>query len=73
MSTGGFAVGAQSGLDYIISDALVVGLAGRGDFWLLPSESGQLSSCDAIGDCPTLHGGVVAFELGLRLGYRIPL
>ena len=73
VSTGGFAVGAQTGLDYVISDALVVGLAGRGDFWLLPAENSQVASCDAISDCPTLHGGVVAFELGLRLGYRIPL
>ena len=73
VSTGGFAAGAQTGIDYVINDSLVVGLAARGDYWLLPAEKNQLSSCDAIGDCPTLHGGVVAFELGLRLGYRIAL
>jgi hypothetical protein len=73
VSTGGLALGAQSGLDYLINDSLVVGLAATADWWLLPSESRQQSSCDAIGDCPTLHGGVAAFELGLTLGYRIAL
>lgn len=73
VSTGGFAIGAQSGIDYLLTSSLVVGLAVRGDLWLLPNQSNQVSSCDAIGDCPTLHGGVVAFELGVTVGYRIPL
>ncbi len=73
VSTGGLAIGAQTGLDYLITDSLVVGLAARGDWWVLPNENNQASSCDAIGDCPTLHGGVAAFELGLTVGYRIAL
>ncbi len=73
VSTGGLALGATTGLDYLITDSLVVGLAVRGDLWLLPNENNQASSCDAIGDCPTLHGGVAAFELGVTVGYRIPL
>jgi hypothetical protein len=73
VSTGGLALGAQSGIDYLITSSLVLGLAVRGDLWLLPNERNQVSSCDAIGDCPTLHGGVVAFELGVSIGYRIPL
>jgi hypothetical protein len=73
VSTGGLALGAQTGLDYLITDHLKLGLAVRGDAWLLPDESHQVSSCDAIGDCPTLHGAVAAFELGVSVGYRIPL
>jgi len=72
-SSAGFAVGGQAGLDYLISDSFVVGLALRADWWLLPDESVLVSSCDAIGDCPTLHGSVAAFEMGVTVGYRIPL
>ena len=73
VSSAGFAVGGQAGLDYLISDSFVVGLALRADWWLLPDESVLVSSCDAIGDCPTLHGSVAAFEMGVTVGYRIPL
>jgi hypothetical protein len=73
VSSTGFAVGGQAGVDYLISDSFVVGLALRADWWLLPDESRLLSSCDAINDCPTLHGSVAAFELGVTMGYRIPL
>jgi hypothetical protein len=73
VSTGGLSLGGQTGLDYLITDQLKVGLAVRGDLWLLPDENHQVSSCDAIGDCPTLHGAVAAFELGVTVGYRIPL
>jgi hypothetical protein len=73
VSTGGFAAGAQTGIDYLITESFVAGLAVRGDLWLLPSESSQQSACDAIGDCPTLHGAVAAFEVGLTFGYRIGL
>jgi hypothetical protein len=73
VNTGGLSIGAQTGLDYLISDSLKAGLAVRGDLWLLPNEARQVSSCDAIGDCPTLHGAVAAFELGVTVGYRIPL
>jgi hypothetical protein len=73
VDTGGLALGGQTGLDYLITDSLKVGLAVRGDVWLLPNQARQVSSCDAIGDCPTLHGAVAAFEVGVTVGYRIPL
>lgn len=73
VNTGGLSLGGQTGLDYLITDRLKLGLAVRGDAWLLPSASRQVSSCDAIGDCPTLNGAVAAFELGVTIGYRIPL
>ncbi len=73
VNTGGLALGGQTGLDYLIPDRLKVGLAVGGDAWLLPNQNNQTSSCDAIGDCPTLHGAVAAFELGVTIGYRIPL
>jgi hypothetical protein len=73
VETGGLSLGAQTGLDYLITDSFKAGLAVRGDAWLLPDQANQVSSCDAIGDCPTLHGAVAAFELGVSVGYRIPL
>jgi len=75
VSTEGFAVGVQVGGDYLITDQWVVGLALRADRWILPAQKpfSQETSCDPIGDCPTLTGSVAAFELGLTLGYRIPL
>ncbi len=75
VSTEGFALGGQAGVDYLITDSLVVGLVVRADWWLLPTEKvfSQENSCDTIGDCPTLTGSVAAFELGVSVGYRIPL
>jgi hypothetical protein len=74
-STEGFAIGGQIGADYLISDQWVLGLTLRGDGWVLPNEKtfSQQTSCDPIGDCPTLTGTVAAFEVGLGVGYRIPL
>ncbi len=77
VSTEGFAVGVQLGGDYLVTDQWVVGLALRADRWILPTQSqkpfSETTSCDAIGDCPTLTGSVAAFELGVTVGYRIPL
>jgi hypothetical protein len=75
VSTEGFAVGIQAGADYAITDQLELGIALRADRWLLPTQKpfSQESSCDAVGDCPTLTGSVAAFEFGLTLGYQIPL
>jgi hypothetical protein len=70
--TTGFAFGVQAGANYIFTDNLVFGLNLRATRWLLP-EGGGIGQCDAIGDCPTLTGSVAAFEIGLALGYRIPL
>jgi hypothetical protein len=76
VSTEGFAIGLQIGGDYLVTDSWVIGLALRGDLWILPSQqsffTGQ-TTCDNIGDCPTLTGSVEAVELGLTVGYRIPL
>lgn len=77
VSTEGFALGVQIGVDYLITDQWVVGLALRGDQWILPTNNlkpfSQTSSCDALGDCPTLAGGVEAFEFGISLGYQLSL
>jgi len=75
VSTEGFSVGIQIGGDYLITDQWVVGLAMRADRWVLPAQKPftQETSCDPIGDCPTLTGSVAAFELGLTVGYRIAL
>jgi hypothetical protein len=75
VSTEGFAIGVQIGADYLISDQWVVGLGLRADRWILPAQKpfSQETSCDSIGDCPTLTGDVAAFELGFTVGYRIAL
>jgi hypothetical protein len=75
VSTEGFAAGLQLGGDYLITEQWIVGLAVRGDYWVLPTRKpfSQESSCDAIGDCPTLTGSVEAIELGVTVGYRIAL
>jgi hypothetical protein len=65
----GFATGLQAGADWLLNDHFVFGVIGRGDLWVLPSEQ----SCSSIGDCATLSGAVMAFEIGLTVGYRIPL
>ena len=51
---------------YLGSWAPPLGLALRADRWLLPDRKpfSQQTSCDPIGDCPTLTGSVAAFELG---------
>ena len=80
VSTEGFAVGVQAGADYLVTDEWVIGLALRADQWILPSKSSQsflpfstASSCDPLNDCPTLAGSVRAIEIGVTVGYRIPL
>ena len=82
VSTGGFAVGAQAGADYLVTDQWVIGLALRADQWILPTRANQRSflpfstsesSCDALNDCPTLSGSVRAIEVGVTVGYRISL
>jgi hypothetical protein len=77
VSTEGFALGLQAGADYLFADQWVLGLAARADSWLLPTSGqkpfSQISSCDAVGDCPTVSGGVLAFEFGITLGYKLPL
>ena len=67
--TEGFAVGVQGGATYFLSENWIAGATLRAQRWLLP-ESPQ---CSSIGDCATITGSVEAFELGLTIGYRLPL
>ncbi len=75
VSTEGFSLGVKAGVDYLVTDNWVIGLALGAERWLLPNEKpfSQETSCDPIGDCPTLTGSVAAFEGGLTVGYRIAL
>jgi hypothetical protein len=75
VSTEGFAIGLQVGANYLLNDNFVIGMALRADRWILPSEKplSEQTSCDPLGDCPTLTGDIAAFEFGLSFGYRIPL
>jgi hypothetical protein len=85
VNTEGFSAGVEAGGDYLISDSWVIGLALRVDRWFLPDQVARPgcdptttncnpwpSSCDSVGDCPTLFGSVAAFQVGATLGYRIP-
>jgi len=67
--TEGFAIGAQAGGTYYLSENWLAGANVRGYHWILP-EGRQ---CSPIGDCATLSGSVQVFELGLTIGYRLPL
>jgi hypothetical protein len=67
--TEGFALGFQTGASYYFSENWIGGLNLRGYDWFLPSAQ----QCSAIGDCATLSGSVAAFEVGLTVGYRLPL
>jgi hypothetical protein len=67
--TEGFAVGVQAGGSWMFAERWVAGMAFRADRWLLPNSP----QCTPIGDCATLTGTVEAIEVGLTIGYRIPL
>jgi hypothetical protein len=67
--TEGVSVGVQAGGDWAFTERLTFGLAVRVDNWILPATP----LCSPIGDCATLTGPVSEFEIGFRLGYRIPL
>jgi hypothetical protein len=69
VSTQGFAMGAQIGANWIVTEHVVIGLTFRADLWFLPSTV----QCSAFNDCSTLTGKVDAFEMGLTLAYRIAL
>ena len=69
LSTEGFFVGAQLGIDWYISDRIVAGLLTRYNHWVLP----ELAKCSPILDCTTLTGGVDSIDFGFTLGYRISL
>jgi len=67
--TEGFSVGVQAGGSWFFAEHWSAGLAARANRWVLPTDP----PCAPIGDCGTLKGTVEAFEVGLTLGYRIPL
>lgn len=67
--TEGFAAGLQLGGSYYLSENWIAGATLRGYQWFLP----QTARCSSIGDCASLSGAVLAFELGLTIGYRLPL
>lgn len=69
LRTEGYAAGLQIGGTWIFADRWIAGAAFRTDAWLLPNSP----QCSSIGDCTTLKGPVLALELGLNLGYRLPL
>jgi hypothetical protein len=69
VSTEGLSVGVQLGADWMFADRWVAGLTVRTDRWILPNSP----ACSVIGDCATLQGIVEVFQLGLTIGYRIPL
>lgn len=65
----GLATSAQIGVDWMFSDRWVAGFAAGGGLWFLPGTA----RCSVIGDCTTLLGVVETVQLGLTIGYRIPL
>jgi hypothetical protein len=67
--TEGFAFGLQVGSNYFLSENWIAGVNFRGYRWVLP----ETQRCSSIGDCATLSGNVEALELGLTIGYRLPL
>ena len=67
--TEGFAFGVQFGGSYFLSENWIAGATFRGYRWILP----ETQRCSSIGDCATLSGTVEALELGLTIGYRLPL
>ena len=67
--TEGYAFGLQLGGTYFLSENWIAGLNFRAYEWLLPDAQ----RCSSIGDCATLSGNVEALELGLTIGYRLPL
>lgn len=67
--TEGFAMGLQLGGNYFLSENWILGTTFRAYEWLLPGTP----RCSSIGDCATLSGNVEALELGITVGYRLPL
>jgi hypothetical protein len=69
LRTEGFALGGQLGGTYYLSENWLAGANLRGYQWFLPKSP----RCSSIGDCATLGGAVLVLELGLTIGYRLPL
>ncbi len=69
LSTEGFYFGAALGLDWTVSEHVLVGLVARYNHWIRPEEP----KCSPINDCTTLQGGVDSIDFGFTIGYRIAL
>jgi hypothetical protein len=69
LSSEGFFFGAQIGVDWFVSDRVVLGLVSRYNHWILPGQP----KCTPIGDCTTLTGNVDSIDLGFTVGYRLSL
>lgn len=67
--TEGLALGGQVGGNYYLSENWIVGGALRGYDWILPTRP----RCSSIGDCSTLQGHILVLQLGITVGYRLPL
>jgi hypothetical protein len=67
--TEGLAVGGQVGGNYYFSENWILGGALRAADWVLPTRP----RCSSIGDCATLQGQVLVLQLGITIGYRLPL
>ncbi len=67
--TEGFTTGLELGASYNFYNAWVVAGRFRGSGWFLPGTP----ACLPIGDCATLSGRLIVFELGISIGYRLPL
>lgn len=67
--TEGLGLGIQGGGSYWITENWILGANVRGYTWFLPDDP----LCSSLGDCATLRGTVFAFNIGLTIGYRLPL
>jgi hypothetical protein len=67
--TEGLALGGQIGGNYYFSENWILGGALRAYDWILPTRP----RCSSIGDCATLQGQVLVLQLGITIGYRLPL
>lgn len=65
----GFSLGGQIGGNYYFSENWILGGALRAYDWILPTRA----RCSSIGDCATLQGHVLVLQLGITVGYRLPL
>ncbi len=67
--TEGFAIGPEAGASWMFAERWVAGLSLRAELWIPPSSL----QCTPFGDCATLHDPTAVYQMGLTIGYRIPL
>jgi hypothetical protein len=69
LATQGASIGVPLGVNWHFARHWTAGLATRPSLWFVPDSR----ACTPIGDCATLTGRVFALEVGLSVGYHIPL